>query len=137
MKERLKKEYGVNIETYKLAIENEDEVIGFRSWVEENMGKGLVVLVNNAGIYCNVPANEIDPKLYCQVIDVNVKGTFFMCRYFCDLMIDNRFGKIINLCSAVGLRAAPGSVAYASSKFAVRGLTQAICTRSRQNTTSR
>ena len=126
VKERLKKEYGVNIETYKLAIENEDEVIAFRSWVEENMGKGLVVLVNNAGIYCNVPANEIDPKLYCQVIDDNVKGTFFMCRYFCDLMIVNRFGKIINLCSAVGLRAAPGSVAYASSKFAVRGLTQAF-----------
>ena len=94
--------------------------------VEEKAGGTVDILVNNAGIYCNVPANEIDPKLYCQVIDVNVKGTFFMCRYFCDLMIDNRFGKIINLCSAVGLRAAPGSVAYASSKFAVRGLTQAF-----------
>ena len=78
VKERLKKEYGVNIETYKLAIENEDEVIAFRSWVEENMGKGLVVLVNNAGIYCNVPAIEIVPKLNCQVIDVYGNGTFFM-----------------------------------------------------------
>lgn len=49
-----------------------------------------------------------------------------MCRYFVDLMIERRFGKIINLCSAVGLRAAPGSVAYAASKFAVRGMTQAM-----------
>ena len=64
VKERLKKEYGVNIETYKLAIENEDEVIAFRSWVEENMGKGLVVLVNNAGIYCNVPVSYTHLDVY-------------------------------------------------------------------------
>ena len=49
-----------------------------------------------------------------------------MNRHFVDLMIANHFGKIINLCSAVGLRAAPGSIAYASSKFAVRGMTQAM-----------
>lgn len=90
------------------------------------MGKDLQVLINNAGIYANVPAEKIEPKVFCDIIDVNVKGTFFMCRYFCDLMIENHFGKIINLCSAVGLRAAPGSVAYASSKFAVRGMTQAL-----------
>ena len=100
--------------------------MAFRAWAEEKMGKDLVVLVNNAGIYCTVPANEIEPKQFCDIIDVNVKGTFFMCRYFCDLMINRHFGKIINLCSAVGLRAAPGSIAYASSKFAVRGMTQAL-----------
>ena len=51
VKERLKKESGVNIATSKLDIENEDEVIAIRSWVEENMGKRLIVLVNNAGMY--------------------------------------------------------------------------------------
>lgn len=126
VKERLEKKYGVNVETYKLSIGNEDEVAEFRKWCEKKMGKNLQVLINNAGIYANVPADKIEPKVFCDIIDVNVKGTFFMCRYFCDLMIENHFGKIINLCSAVGLRAAPGSVAYASSKFAVRGMTQAL-----------
>ena len=126
VKSRLEKDYGVHIETYKLDIQHEEEVAAFRKWAEETMGDNLVVLVNNAGIYCNVPADKIDPALYCIVIDVNVKGTFFMCRYFCDLMKARHFGMIINLCSAVGLRAAAGSIAYASSKFAVRGITQAL-----------
>ena len=126
VKARLEKEYGVRIETYKISIQNENEVAEFRKWAEENMGTDLVVMVNNAGTYCNVPADEIDTKLFCDTINVNVNGTFFMCRYFVDLMKSNHFGKIINLCSAVGLRAAPGSIAYASSKFAVRGMTQAL-----------
>jgi len=73
-----------------------------------------------------MPAEEIASKTFCDIIDVNVKGTFFMTRHFVDLMIANHYGKIINLCSAVGLRAAPGSIAYASSKFAIRGMTQAL-----------
>ena len=126
VKEQLEKEFNVRVETYKLVVQNEDEVIAFRKWAEETMGTNLSVLVNSAGIFANAPADQIDPKLFCDVIDVNVKGTFFVCRYFCDMMIANHFGKIVNFCSAVGLRATAGSVAYASSKFAVRGMTQAM-----------
>lgn len=125
VKERLEKEFGVRIETYQLSIQNENEVVAFRSWAEETMGKNLHVLVNNAGIYTNASSESIDPKVFCDVIDVNVKGTFFMTRYFCDLMIENHYGKIIQLCSAAGLRAAKGSIAYSASKFAIRGMVQA------------
>ena len=72
VKARLEKEYGVRIETYKISIQNENEVAEFRKWAEENMGTDLVVLVNNAGTYCNVPADEIDTKLFCDTINVNV-----------------------------------------------------------------
>lgn len=126
VKARLEKAFGVRVETFKLAVQNEEEIIVFRKWAEERMGKDLHVLVNNAGIYANVPSDKIESKVFCDIIDVNVKGTFFMNRHFVDLMIANHFGKIINLCSAVGLRAALGSIAYASSKFAVRGMTQAM-----------
>lgn len=126
VKTRLEKDFGVRIETYQINVKNEDEVIAFRKWAEEKMGTNLQVLVNNAGIYANVSSEKIESKTFCDIIDVNVKGTFFMNRHFVDLMIANHFGKIINLCSAVGLRAAPGSIAYASSKFAIRGMTQAM-----------
>lgn len=125
VQERLTRDFGVRVEIYKLSVENEDEVVAFRKWVEENFGTELVVLINNAGIYTNQLSESINTKDFCEVIDVNVKGTFFVTRYFCDLMINNRFGKIINLCSAAGLRAARGSIAYSASKFAVRGMTQA------------
>ena len=121
----LGEKFGVRVVCYQLAIENEDEALVFRKWAEEYMRKNLQVLVNNAGIYTNQPSESISSKDFCDVIDVNVKGTFFMTRYFCDLMIANHFGKIIHLCSAAGLRAAKGSIAYSASKFAVRGMTQA------------
>ena len=126
VRDRLIKQYGVRVEMYKIAIEKEEEVASFRKWAEEKMGRKLHVLVNNAGIYTNQPAESINTDDFCKVIDVNVKGTFFMNRYFVDLMTDLHYGKIINLCSAVGLRAAAGSIAYAGSKFAVRGMTQAM-----------
>ena len=115
----------MRVEAYQLSIEHEEEIRRFRTWAEENFGKNLQVLVNNAGIYTNQAADVINTKDFSDIIDVNVKGTFYMTRYFCDLMIANHYGKIINLCSAVGLRAAAGSIAYASSKFAIRGMTQA------------
>ena len=110
VKARLEKDYGVCVKTYQLDVRYEEEVKEFRRRAVELMGENLAVLVNNAGIFCSVPTEEIDPQLFCDLIDVNVKGTFFMCRYFVDLMIARHFGKIINLCSAAGLRAAQSQV---------------------------
>ena len=116
---------GGRARAFRLDVGDSESVAAFfRDEVRERVE--LAVLVNNAGIYANMPAEEIASKTFCDIIDVNVKGTFFMTRHFVDLMIANHYGKIINLCSAVGLRAAPGSIAYASSKFAIRGMTQAL-----------
>lgn len=125
VRDRLVQDFGVRVEAYQISIEYEDQVVAFRKWAEENFGKNLQVLVNNAGIYTNQNSDTINTKDFCDIIDVNVKGTFFMSRYFCDLMIENHYGKIIHLCSAAGLRAAKGSIAYSASKFAIRGITQA------------
>lgn len=126
VKDRLEADFGVRVEIYKLAIQNEDEVIVFRRWAEETMGRNLVVLVNNAGIFDSAAIEKIDTKKFSAVIDVNVKGTLYVSHYFCDLMISNHFGKIVHLCSAAGLRGEKGSTAYSASKFAVRGMTQAM-----------
>ena len=106
----------VRVESYQLDIKDEEAVLAFRKWVEETLGTNLQVLVNNAGIYANMPAEEIASKTFCDIIDVNVRYVLYDPS-FCRLMIANHYGKIINLCSAVGLRAAPGSIAYASSNL--------------------
>lgn len=126
VKAELESKYGVTVKTYRINVRNEEEVIAFRAWAEQEMGTDLAVLINNAGIYTNQPTETMNTKDFCDVVDVNVKGPFFMTRYFVDLMIANHFGKIIHLCSAAGLRAAKGSLAYSASKFAVRGMTQAM-----------
>ncbi len=126
VKQALHDKYQVRTEIYKLNVQNVEEVEAFYDWVQENYGDQLSVLINNAGIIISAPPEELTPKEFDQVIDVNLKGTFYMCHYFCRMMIKNHYGKIINMCSAVGLRASAGSSAYASSKFGVRGLTQAL-----------
>jgi len=78
VKKQLETKFGVRVESYQLDIKDEEAVLAFRKWVEETLGTNLQVLVNNAGIYANMPAEEIASKTFCDIIDVNVKGTFFM-----------------------------------------------------------
>lgn len=126
IKTAYEKEFNVRVETYKLQVEKVEEWGVFKEWVIKNFGENLQVLINNAGIIALAPGAELPPETFSRVMDVDVDGTYFGCNTFVPMMIKNHFGKIINMCSAVGLRATPTSAAYAASKFAVRGLTQAL-----------
>ncbi|WP_238915706.1 SDR family NAD(P)-dependent oxidoreductase [Clostridium sp. YIM B02555] len=126
VKNDLIERFGVNVEIFKLQVENVESVKGLYNFAVGNFGEKLHVLINNAGIYRNINLVDMDPDDFGKVIDMNLKGTFNMCHYFAPLMIKQNYGRIINLCSAVGLRGMPGCTAYASSKFGVRGLTQSL-----------
>lgn len=82
------------------------------------------VLVNNAGIYLNSPLAETSPDDYRRVIEVNQTGVFLGMRAVTPAMTAARSGSIINISSGAGLRGAPGRIAYAASKWAVRGMTK-------------
>ncbi|MFT8348974.1 SDR family NAD(P)-dependent oxidoreductase [Clostridium saccharoperbutylacetonicum] len=126
VKNDLIERFGVNVEIFKLQVENVESVKGLYNFAVDIFGEKLHVLINNAGIYRNINLVDMDPDDFGKVIDMNLKGTFNMCHYFAPLMIKQNYGRIINLCSAVGLRGMPGCTAYASSKFGVRGLTQSL-----------
>lgn len=126
VKEQLKKEFPVRIDICQCNVEDAKSVKNLLKYAMDTFGDKLEVLINNAGIYRNIPLVNMDPDDFGKVIDVNLKGTFNMCHYFAPLMQKHKYGNIINLCSAVGLRGMPGCTAYASSKFGVRGLTQAL-----------
>ncbi|MBA4699692.1 MAG: SDR family oxidoreductase [Ruminococcus sp.] len=126
VKQELQQSFHVRVEIFELHVEDVKSVAACYQFATETFGKNLHVLINNAGIYRNCKLVDMAPEDYDQVIDVNLKGTFYMCHYFAPLMIEQHYGRIINLSSAVGLRGMPGCTAYASSKFGVRGLTQAL-----------
>ncbi len=84
------------------------------------------VLVNSAGIGGRGAAVTYSRRLLDQVIEVNLKGTFNMCRSVGRHMVQNGGGSIVNIASIGGLVAFPGSVGYQASKGGVVQLTRAL-----------
>jgi 3alpha(or 20beta)-hydroxysteroid dehydrogenase len=82
------------------------------------------VLVNNAGIF--VPNSIVNTSLeeYRRVIDINQVGVFLGMRAVALHMTGRGTGSIVNISSIAGLRGHAGTVSYAASKFAVRGMTK-------------
>jgi 3-oxoacyl-[acyl-carrier protein] reductase len=83
------------------------------------------ILVNNAGITKDNLLMRISEEDFNQVLDINLKGTFFCIKYATAVMLKQRSGKIINMSSVVGLTGNVGQANYAASKAGVIGLTKA------------
>lgn len=89
---------------------------------------GLDILVNNAGVYRGTRITEIGEDDYDYIMDINLKGTFFMCKYAIAEMKRRGKGAIINVGSALGMQGwkdASTSV-YSASKGGVAMLTKAL-----------
>ncbi len=85
---------------------------------------GLQVLVNNAGILLLAALEETSLADYERVIRVNQIGPFLGMRAAAPALREARGGSIVNVCSVDGVSAKNGETAYASSKWALRGLTR-------------
>lgn len=85
--------------------------------------KALDVLVNNAGINKDNLLIRMSEEEFDNVIDINLKGTFFCMKYAAQVMLRQRFGKIINISSVVGITGNMGQANYAASKAGVIGMT--------------
>ncbi len=84
----------------------------------------LDVLVNNAGIFRVMPTALTPESEYRQIIDINQVGTFLGMKSVIPTMVGAQSGSIVNISSVAGLQGAAGTMAYAASKWAVRGMTK-------------
>ena len=84
------------------------------------------ILVNNAGISHQGLITETDEIDYDKIIDVNLKGVFNCCKSVTPVMVNQKFGKIINISSMWGQVGASCEVAYSAAKAGVIGLTKAL-----------
>lgn len=89
------------------------------------VGSGLDILVNSAGIYSEGPSDAVTEELWDSVMDTNLKGTFFMCRYAIPYLAESR-GTIINISSDSGLVGNNEAAVYCASKGGVTLLTKAL-----------
>ena len=84
------------------------------------------VLVNNAGITKDGLIAMMKEENFSKVIDVNLKGTFNMCRNLVPYMMKNKSGNIVNISSVVGIVGNAGQSNYAASKAGVIGFSKAL-----------
>ena len=99
----------------------------------ENMTKKVIekfqkidVLVNNAGITKDMLFMRMKQDDFKQVIDVNLVGTYNMTKNVSQYMIKQRYGKIINISSVVGLHGNAGQANYSASKAGIIGFTKSL-----------
>jgi NAD(P)-dependent dehydrogenase (short-subunit alcohol dehydrogenase family) len=86
----------------------------------------LDVLVNNAGVLSHGRFEEIGLQTQRRIVDVNVYGTMAGLHTAFPYLRDTRGAQVVNLCSASAIYGQPEMATYSASKFAVRGLTEAL-----------
>lgn len=84
------------------------------------------ILVNNAGITRDNLLMRLSEADFDAVVNANLKGTFLCMKAVSRMMLKQRYGRIVNLSSVVGLRGNAGQVNYAASKAGVVGMTKSL-----------
>ena len=92
--------------------------------VSEFFGRGADILVNNAGIAESAPITKTDDELWQRHLAINLSGSFYCTRAALPAMIENGWGRIINIASIAGKVGAPYIAAYSASKHGLLGLTR-------------
>jgi len=88
--------------------------------------KKVDILINNAGITRDNLLVRMQEEDWDRVIAVNLKGTFICTKLVSKVMMKQRFGKIVNLASIIGIMGNPGQANYAASKAGIIGLTKSV-----------
>lgn len=123
---RLCKEFGVEATAIQANVSKSAECTRFVEEALEISGGRVDVLVNNAGITRDNLIMRMSDVEFEEVIDVNLKGSFYMMREVSKAMLKQKSGKIVNISSVVGLMGNAGQTNYAASKAGVIGMTKSL-----------
>lgn len=123
--ERLIADTGGRAIGLRVNVASENEVTVFFKKIVDETGR-IDVLVNNAGITRDGLLVRMKEKDWDDVIDTNLKGAFNCMKIAGKTMMKQRYGRIINITSVVGVIGNPGQANYVASKAGLIGLTKAV-----------
>lgn len=95
------------------------------SGIEQEMGC-IDILVNNAGITRDTTFRKMSPMQWHEVIDANLSSMFNVTRLVINGMLEQNFGRIINISSVNGQKGQFGQANYSAAKAGIHGFTKAL-----------
>jgi NAD(P)-dependent dehydrogenase (short-subunit alcohol dehydrogenase family) len=113
------------LSTHELDVSNEAAVKGFAEDVIARHGR-VTLLINNAGVALIGTFEELSLDDLRWLMGINFWGVVYGVKYFLPMLKQQPRAQIVNLSSVFGIVAPVGQSAYSASKFAVRGLTEAL-----------
>ena len=120
----IKKENNENLKCDVVDVTNFDSV---NRTIKSLKNSKIDILINNAGI--TGPTAELwnySVDDWNKVINVNLNGTYICCKLIVPLMIENNYGRIVNIASVSGKDGNANASAYSSAKAGVLGLTKSL-----------
>ncbi len=115
-----------NVLSFICDISDNTAVLNVVENAVNHFGK-IDILVNNAAIWRSFSGfNETDIEVWKKLIDVNIMGTVYFTKAVIDQMIENNYGKIINVASVAGVYGNATMVPYSATKGAIISFTKAL-----------
>lgn len=122
-------EKGIEVTVIALDVTSQISVVKFRDAVLKLYGR-IDVLINNAAIYLEGDASflEIDEEILQTTLNVNVVGAWRMCNAISPTMLQQQYGRIVNISSGWGAMSemAGNAAAYRLSKASLNALTKIV-----------
>ena len=117
--------HGVKALAIKTDVSHLDQAESLVQQTVEHFGR-LDFLICNAGIWEGAPVEEISEELWNKTLEINLKGTWSVCRAAVPLMKQQRFGRIVIVSSTAGQRGEANVSNYAASKGAQISFTKSL-----------
>ena len=118
-------EFSGSYDIQKFTVSRYEDVEKFFDYVETKYGS-LEVLVNNAGVRKDAVLAMMKESEWHDVLNVNLSGVFYTCKFAVMIMMRKRYGRIINITSPSGKYGFEGQANYAASKAGLVALTKSL-----------
>ena len=124
--DNIQNKLGKNSLSVNVDVSDEVSVKNAADKVRNNLGTPSI-LVNCAGVAgINASIEKTDPNEWRRVININLTGTFLCCREIIADMVNNGYGRIINIASVAGKEGNPNAAHYSASKSGVITFTRSL-----------
>lgn len=118
-------ELGAHYSSHAVDVANKVLMRAFADEVAEAYGR-VHVVINNAGVSVGAKFEDHSIEDFEWIVGINFWGVVYGCKFFLPHLQQAGWGTFVNLSSMFGLTGVPGQSSYCSTKFAVRGFSEAL-----------